>query len=145
MFLLTDMTTIIPLAFAGIFVLLLLALGIALLCGKGGSWVSGYNFKAVGAKAVAQERILLKGVAVVIFCLIPGIAGIGLSVICGKAGTLVLWLGFGFSMLIVIIGLIWLNRAPKFKRAEYLARKYTENPNYVENEDDWKHPTKKVK
>lgn len=142
MVILADISTSLPIIIAGLFALFLLILGILLMFGKGGKFVSGYNFEAKGEKAKKYERQLLSATGILIMLLAPGVALIGISVL--YSATL-LWVGFGYSIFVVIVGLLIINKSPRLQRAEFLARKYSENPSYQENEDDWKHPTRRVK
>ncbi len=123
-----DVIILFPLIVSGLILLTMVGMATMLLLGKGGKYLSGYNFQAKGEKAKKQEKILLRATGILIYVLVPGIAAIGLSVVAG--GTWLMWAGFFYSFVVLVVGLILLNTSKKLKKAELLARKYSENPNY---------------
>ena len=121
------------------FLLMMIGFGIALLFGKGGILIPGYNIKAKGEEAKEYEKYYCKRIGVFVLILaiffIVVFAGIlfKIYVLAGVAG--------GLGSLCAIMGCIALKNNVKLQKAVIIAKELTkryEEENANEKEDNRK-------
>lgn len=117
----------------------LIFIGISLINGKGGLYVSGYNRSVKRPEAKPYERYFLRKAGYFILSLALPYACIAVfNVFDIKIG---MYISIAVLATLIIGGLVFLNKDKKIKRAVYLALKLEENPAYTDKEmeaDDFK-------
>ena len=95
-------------------ILLFCILGAVLMQGRGAFLIAGYNASSPQEKAVYDEKALCCAVGIMMFSMAfcTFVAGIGTYF---RLKPLV-WAGFGLFLLVVILGLIYVNTSKRLKR-----------------------------
>ena len=103
-------------------------LSVLLMRGHLGTLLAGYNFKARGEKAVRCERYMLKRAGIIL--LVFSAMFFSFFLLLAFEINTAAYAMFGLSVSEIVIGVIVVNLNKKFKRAEFLAHKLTEDEDY---------------
>lgn len=89
-------------------------IGIVLCCGKGADLIAGYNTASPEERARYDEKALCRGVGVLLLVMVGCIELILAGAALGRPALS--WGGGVLLALSVVVGLVYLNRSPRFKQ-----------------------------
>ena len=95
-------------------VALFITLGIVFAAGKGAGLIAGYNTSSPEEKAKTDEKKLCKAMSKLMFTL----AFCWLTAASSEVfhTKIMLWIGMGLFLVTIIVGVIYMNKADRFKK-----------------------------